>query len=358
MTHFTESVIEEAALDWFKDLGYACRYGSDIEPEKDKAERLDFSQVILSGRLITALACINPTVPTLALEDAFRKVTRLSSPSLVDNNRAFHKMLAEGIQVEYRTPEGRIKGDTVWLVDFENLDNNDWLAVNQFTVLENHCNRRPDIVIFVNGLPLAVLELKNAADENATIWSAFHQLQTNKNEISSLFFYNEALIISDGTHARIGSLTADKERFMPWKTITGDTLADVHAIELEVLLRGVFEKRRFLDFVRYFIVFEDDAHDQPIKKMAGYHQFHAVNMAIEQTLRAALEKGGRIAEGRGHFHPSAQGCQTRRPSHRRGLAYPGLRKKPYDGLLRRADRAASRDGKPDHRGYHRPQRPG
>jgi len=311
VTHFTESAIEQAALDWLKELGYTILFGGDIAPEEPAAERENYGEVILSGRLKAALERINPNVPAEALEDAYRKVARPGSPSLVGNNRAFHKMLADGIDVEYRA-EGRIKGDKVWLIDFENLDNNDWLVVNQFTVVGGRAihespqqspqhTRRPDVVIFVNGLPLAVIELKNAADAKATIWSAFKQLQTYKNEITSLFVYNESLIISDGTHARIGSLTADKERFMPWKTIAGDTLAEGHAIELEVLLRGVFEKRRFLDLVRYFIVFEDDGVGQPIKKMAGYHQFHAVNMAIEQTLRASTEKGNKVAESRGHY---------------------------------------------------------
>jgi type I restriction enzyme R subunit len=238
MTHFTESTIEEAALDWLESLGYTIVFGNDIAPEEPAAERENYGEVVLAGRLKAALERINPNIPPEALEDAFRKITRPSSPALVGNNRSFHKMLSDGIEVEYRTEDGRIKGDKVWLIDFEDLENNDWLAVNQFTVVENHINRRPDVVLFVNGLPLAVLELKNAADENATIWSAFKQLQTYKNEITPLFVYNETLIISDGTHARIGSLTADKERFMPWKTIAGDTLADGHAIELEVLLRG------------------------------------------------------------------------------------------------------------------------
>ena len=319
MTHFTESIIEDTALEWLKDLGYTVVFGNDIAPDEPAAERENYGEVILAERLKDALKRINPSVPAEALEDAFRKVTRPGSPSLVGNNRSFHKMLADGIEVEYRH-EGRIKGDKVWLIDFDNLDNNDWLAVNQFTVVENHINRRPDVVIFVNGLPLAVIELKNAADTKATIWSAFNQLQTYKNEITPLFVYNEALIISDGTHARIGSLTADKERFMPWKTIAGDTLADGHAIELEVLLRGVFEKRRFLDLVRYFIVFEDDGVGQPIKKMAGYHQFHAVNMAIEQTLRASMEKGAAISESRGHYftHPPRD---ARPGDHRIGVVW-------------------------------------
>jgi len=304
MTNFTESIIEQTTLDWFKDLGYSIVFGGDIAPEEPAAERENYGEVILAERLKAALKRINPNLPPEALEDAFRKITRPTSPSLVSNNHTFHKMLADGIDVEYRDGE-RIKGDKVWLVDFDDLDANDWLAVNQFTVVENHINRRPDIVIFINGLPLVVIELKNAADEKATIWSAFHQLQTYKNDIPPLFVYNEALIISDGTHARIGSLTADKERFMPWKTIAGDILADGHAIELEVLVRGVFDKRRFLDLIRYFIVFEDEGRGQPVKKMAGYHQFHAVNMAIEQTIRASMEKGGRITEPHGHYftHP-------------------------------------------------------
>ena len=311
MKNFTESIIEETTLRWLKDLGYSIVSGGDIAPDEPGAERENYGEVVLAGRLKEALKRINPSIPAEALEDAFRKVTRPNLPSLVGNNRAFHRMLADGIDVEYRH-EGRIKGDKVWLVDFENLDNNDWLAVNQFTVVGGRGihespqhTRRPDIVIFVNGMPLAVIELKNAADEKATIWSAFHQLQTYKNDITPLFVSNEALIISDGTHARIGSLTADKERFMPWKTIAGDRLADGHDLELEVLLRGVFDKRRFLDLIRYFIVFEDNGVGQPVKKMAGYHQFHAVNMAIEQTLRASMEKGGRIADGRGHYFTHA-----------------------------------------------------
>jgi type I restriction enzyme R subunit len=216
MTHFTESTIEETALEWLKDMGYTIVFGGDIAPDEPAAERENYGEVILAGRLKDALKRINRGIPDEALDDAFRKVTRPSSPSLVGNNRTFHKILADGIEVVYRH-EGRIKGDKVWLIDFENLDNNDWLAVNQFTIIENHINRRPDVIIFINGLPLAVIELKNAADAKATIWSAFKQLQTYKSEIMSLFVYNEALIISDGTHARIGSLTADKERFMPWK---------------------------------------------------------------------------------------------------------------------------------------------
>ena len=226
MTHFTESIIEQAALDWLKDLGYTVVFGGDIAPGEPAAERENYQEVLLLGRLRAALERINPGLPAEALEDAFRKVTRPGLPSLIGNNRAFHKMLSDGIEVEYRTEYGRIKGDKVWLLDFETLTNNDWLAVNQFTVIDpgqrpasNPRNRRPDVVVFVNGLPLAVLELKNAADENATIWSAFNQLQTYKEQIPALFVYNEALLISDGISARLGTLTSDRERFNPWKTV-------------------------------------------------------------------------------------------------------------------------------------------
>ena len=300
MTHFTESTLEETVLEWLRDLGYSIVFGNEIAPDEPAAEREHYGEVVLAGRLKGALKRINPKVPTEALEDAFRKVTRPTAVSLVGNNRAFHAMLTNGIEVEYRQDD-RIVGDKVWLVDFENIENNDWLAVNQFTIIENHINRRPDVIIFVNGLPLSVIELKNAADEKATVWSAFKQLQTYKEQIPALFTFNEALLISDGVNARVGTLTANKERFVPWKTVTGEELAAQTSIELEILLRGMFDKRRFLDLIRYFIVFEDNGNGQPIKKMAGYHQFHAVNMAIEQTVRASKEKGGAIADARGHY---------------------------------------------------------
>lgn len=295
MTHLTESTLEETALEWLRDLRYTVIYGNDIAPDEPASERENYSEVILAGRLKDALKRINPKVPIEALEDAYRKITRPSAVSLVANNRAFHSMLTNGIEVEYRKGD-RIVGDKVWLVDFENIENNDWLAVNQFTIIENHNNRRPDIIMFINGLPLVVIELKSAADEKATIWSAFKQLQTYKEQIPSLFLFNEALLISDGVNARVGTLTANRERFAPWKTVTGEMLAERTTIELEVLLRGMFEKRRFLDMLRHFIIFEDNGDGQPIKKMAGYHQFHAVNMAVEQTVRASQEKGASIQE--------------------------------------------------------------
>ncbi|MEN6298601.1 MAG: type I restriction endonuclease, partial [Anaerolineaceae bacterium] len=243
MPAFTESVIEEAAIGWFTGLGYSYAYGKELDPEGAHPERTSFSEVVLAGRLKSALAKLNPAIPASALEDAFRKITRLSSPGLISANREFHRALVNGITVEY-SKNGRVVGDTVRLFDFEDIEANDWLAVNQFTVIEDHHQRRPDVVVFVNGLPLAVLELKNAADENATIWSAFNQLQTYKQQIPSLMAYNEALVISDGLEARVGSLSADRERFMPWKTIEGDRVADNASIKLEVLLKGFFDRQR------------------------------------------------------------------------------------------------------------------
>ena len=212
-------------------------------------------------------------------------------------------MLVEGVTVEHRDGEGRIRGAQVKVIDFDDSANNDWLAVNQFTVTENRNTRRPDIVLFVNGLPLGVVELKNPADEDATIWTAWQQFQTYKAELPALFSLNEALVVSDGTEARVGTLTAGREWFKPWRTVTGETLADPHMTELQVVLEGIFEPRRFLALVRDFIVFEDDGSGALVKKMAGYHQFHAVRVAVGETLRAAklqrAEAGA--AEERGHY---------------------------------------------------------
>lgn len=300
----TEQFIENFTLKVFGDLEYGVLNGPDIAPGEPAAERDTYQQVLLAGRLQAALQRINPTLPDEVLEEAFRKVERMDLPSLAGNNRAFHRMLVNGLDVEF-SADGRIKGDKVWLIDFDHLENNDWLVVNQFTVVENHVNRRPDVVIFVNGLPLGVIELKNAADEKATIWAAFDQLQTYKQQISSLFIYNEALIISDGVNARLGTLTANREWFLPWKTVAGDQVAPPTAVQLDVLLRGVFHKRRFLDLLRYFIVFNDDGSGQLVKKLAGYHQFHAVNMALEQTIRATQIQAHTLSEGRGHYYARA-----------------------------------------------------
>ncbi len=250
---------------------------------------------------------LNPDLPPEALEDAYRKLTRSDAPSLVERNRAVHRMLVDGVTVEYRRRDGSIAGAQARVIDFDALDNNDWLAVNQFTVSEGQHTRRPDIVVFLNGLPLAVVELKNPADEDATIWSAFQQFQTYQAQIPALFATNAALVVSDGVQARIGALGAGKEWFKPWRTISGHEDAAPKLAELEVVLEGVFDKRRFLDLVRHFIVFEDLGGGKLAKKLAGYHQFHAVNVALEETLRAAgLAAHDRVAEAAGHFEAGRQ----------------------------------------------------
>ena len=305
---FTESIVEEASLDWLRELGWNVVAGQTIAPQEPHAERDNFGQVVLERRLRDAIVRLNPHLPHDAIEDAFRKLTRPAHPSLLANNRAFHHMLVHGVNVEY-AGDNRIIGDLARVVDFEHVENNDWLAVNQFTVvgskgvqLNAPTTRRPDIVLFVNGLPFGVIELKNPADENATIWTAFNQLQTYKVQIPALFVYNQALIISDGLDARIGTLTADKERFMPWRTVEGETVAPASVSQLQVLLQGVFDRTRLLDLVKHFIVFEDDGAGSVVKKMAGYHQFHAVNVAVQETIRATGASQGMAREAHsGYF---------------------------------------------------------
>ncbi len=284
MSKTSETTLEKTALDWLETVGWQIAFGPDISPDGQAQERDDYDQVILVGRLQTALENINPNIPPDAIEEAVRKIARADSPSLIENNRRFHRMLTDGVDVSYMQ-DGREVHDKVWLLDLEDLENNDWLAVNQFTVIEDRKNRRPDIVIFVNGLPLGVIELKNPADEKATIRHAFNQLQTYKSDIPGLFIYNELLVISDGLEARGGTLTSGWDRFMPWRTIDGKEVAPRGSVELEVLLKGVFEKRRFLDLVLNFVVFDDDG-AAIVKKAAAYHQFHAVNKAVECTLSA------------------------------------------------------------------------
>ena len=289
MTTFVESHVEAAALEWLSALGFGVVRGSEIAFGQIAAERpnLNYRDVLLEGRLHSALARLNPDLPPEALEDAHRKLIRLDAPSLIERNRALHRMLVDGITVEFRREDGSIGGAQARLIDFDEPAQNDWLAVNQFTVAEGQHLRRPDVVLFVNGLPLAVIELKNAADEDADIWAAFRQLQTYQAQIPAVFSTNVVLVASDGAQARIGSLGAGREWFKPWRTVTGRD-GPTKLSELQVLLEGVFEKRRFLDLIRYFIVFEELDGGKLIKKMAGYHQFHAVNVALEETLRAAI----------------------------------------------------------------------
>jgi type I restriction enzyme R subunit len=289
MTSFTESDAEASALAWLEALGYTVLHGPEIAAGAPAAERTDpnYRDVILEGRARKALARLNPGLPSEALDDAYRKLTRSDAPTLLERNRAAHRMLVDGVTVEYRRPDGSIAGTQARMLDFERPGNNDWLAVNQFTVADRQRSRRPDVVLFVNGLPLAVIELKNPADEKATVWSAFQQLQTYQAQIPALFATDAALVASDGVQARIGVLGAGKEWFKPWRTVSGLEDAAASMAELDVMLQGVFARQRFLDLVRHFIVFEDAGGGKITKKMAGYHQLHAVNVAVEETLRAS-----------------------------------------------------------------------
>ena len=305
---FTESEVEDAALEWLEGLGWQVAHGPNIAPHKAAAERTDYSEVTLERRLREGLVRLNPTLPGEALEDAFRRLTQVEGSTLESRNRAFHSMLVDGVTVEYRTAGGSLRGAQVAVLDYEQPINNDWLAVNQFTVVDGEHKRRPDIVLFVNGLPLGLIELKNPADEKATVWTAWNQVQTYKAELTSLFGFNAAVIVSDGVEARTGTLTAGREWFKPWRTIDGGTLAGPHLPQLQVMLAGMCERGRFLTLVRDFIVFEDDGGGELAKKMAGYHQFHAVGTAVRETLRATqLQRQGlEVREARGRYESGRQ----------------------------------------------------
>ena len=302
MTTLTESDVEQVALEWLANVGWKVAHGPDIAPDTPGAQRTDYGQVVLARRLRDTLALLNPNLPSDVLEDAFRKLIRPEGVTLEVPNRAFHRMLVEGVTVEYRAGDGAIRGAQVQVINFDEPARNDWLAVNQFTVTENQHTRRPDVVLFVNGLPLGIIELKNPADEDATLWTAWQQLQTYKAELPTLFSMNEMLMVSDGVQARVGTLTAGREWFKPWRTISGEALAGAHLTEMQVMLEGICEPDRFLPLVRDFIVFEDDGGGSLVKKMAGYHQFHAVQVAVAETLRAAelqtIDEPGRYEAGR------------------------------------------------------------
>ena len=290
---FKESEVEAAALEWLEGLGWSVEHGPDIAPGAAAAERAAYEEVVLEGRLRSALERLNPDLPGEALDDAFRKLTRIAGTTLESRNRAVHRMLVDGVAVEYRTADGAVSGAQVAVLDYDDPGANDWLAVNQFTVVAGEQERRPDVALFVNGLPLVLIELKNPADEKATVWTAWSQLQTYKAELADLFAFNAALIVSDGVEALTGTLTAGREWFKPWRTTAGEALAGEDLPQLEVMLEGMCERRRFLALVRDFIVFEDDGGGKLAKKMAGYHQFHAVQAAVDETLRATrLERGG------------------------------------------------------------------
>ena len=285
MNLITEDQLEQIALETLVDeLGYQRLYGPDIV-ECDTPERTH-AEVVLSRLLQEAIDRINPHIPAEAREEAYKKVMRAASIDALASNEAFHVMLTDGIDVKFRTATGT-RSDKVWLVDYNNSHNNEFLAVNQFTVVENHVNKRADIVLFVNGLPLVVIELKNATDENADIYNAYKQLQTYKSQIPSLFQYNCFMIASDGWFAKAGTISSDYSRFMEWKTADGDNIVDTeHEPELDPMLKGMLAKDRLLDIIRYFIVFEKTK-EKTIKKIAAYHQYYAVNKAVQATVRAS-----------------------------------------------------------------------
>ncbi|MBK1827362.1 type I restriction endonuclease subunit R [Haloferula rosea] len=299
----TESTVEEAALEWFGELGYAIGHGPEVAPGEAAEERNSFGDVVLEGRLREALRRLNPEVQEEGREEVLRRVLRVADGTLVRTNFSFYRMLRNGVEVSYKRPDGSTKHDQVWLVDFSDERANDFFAVNQFTVIEGSHNRRPDIVVFVNGLPLGLIELKNAANEETDIWSAYKQLKTYKAEIPTLLRYNAALVVSDGLQARMGSLTASEEWFKVWRTITGEEDAPKGSLELEVLVRGVFDRGRFLDLLQHFIVFEEDPDNGSVHKiLAGYHQFHAVNAAVEETVRASgMTAAGKLKDDEGRY---------------------------------------------------------
>ncbi len=291
----TESTIETFAIELLEKHGYQYIYGPDIAPDSETPERTTFEDVLLLQKLKTAVSRINPDIPAEAREEAIKQIERLNFPELITNNETFHRLLTEGIKVTYQK-YGNSRGDLVWLIDFKEPENNDFIVLNQYTVIENHVNKRPDVIIFVNGIPLVVIELKNPADENATVHTAFKQLQTYKQAIPSLFIYNGFLVISDGLEAKAGTISAGYSRFMAWKTSDGKVEASPLIGQLETLIRGMLDKRTLLDLIRHFIVFEKSKKEdkatgiitiQTVKKLAAYHQYYAVNRAVESTLRAS-----------------------------------------------------------------------
>ena len=295
MTRLTESDIEDYAIKLFERLGYDYFHG-------DQLERGSPDEVVLIERLTAAVNRINPNIPELARQQAVKDIIRIQSPDTLANNEAFHRVLTEGVKVSY-SQDNQERGDLVWLIDFANPDNNEFIVVNQFTVIERRdainrvSTKRPDLVLFVNGLPLVVIELKNPTDENATVKTAYQQLDTYKHTIANLFTYNALLIISDGLEAKAGSLSADFSRFMAWKSVDGVSEA-AHISQLEILINGLLNKATLLDLVRHFVVFEKSKTEDPqtgvisiktVKKIAAYHQYYAVNAAIASTLRESTE---------------------------------------------------------------------
>jgi len=295
LSRITENKIEEYTIQLLEELGYEYLYAPDVAPDSTSPLRTSYEEVILPDKVKSAIQRINPHLPTSAHENAFREILRINSPELIANNETFHRLLTEGVPVTYVQDEHE-RGDQLWLIDFEHPENNEFLVVNQFTVIENHINKRPDVILFINGLPIVVMELKNASDENATINSAYKQFQTYKDTIPSFFTYNGFLVISDGLEAKAGTISSDMSRFMAWKTSDGKQEASELTGQLETLIKGMLNKQTLLDLIRHFIVFEEMSHEdldtgiitlKTTKKLAAYHQYYAVNKAVESTLRAS-----------------------------------------------------------------------
>jgi len=292
-THnFCETDLEFAVLEWFEELGYEVLFGPDISPEGSYPERKDYRDVILEERLKAALSRINPCLPNESLDEAFRQISIPQNPGLLMNNKAFHKMITDGLDVHVKQKDGRYRTEKAYAFDHTKPLNNEFLVVNQFTIIEHGVDKRPDVVVFVNGIPLVVMELKSASEENVDITHAYHQLKTYLKKIPSLFTYNSFMVISDGINAKAGTLTSDEDRFMSWRTIDGDMLASQSIPQIEVLIKGMFERTRFLDIIQHFVLFQDDGKEL-YKILAGYHQYHAVNKAVESTERATKDSGDR-----------------------------------------------------------------
>jgi type I restriction enzyme R subunit len=322
----TEDQLEQETLDWLGNAGYTHLYGPDIAPDGDNPERSDYRQVVLSFRLREAIYRLNPDIPTAAREDALKQVIDLGIPTLLSANRNFHKLLVAGVPVEYQLG-GETRGDFVRLIDWANPAKNEWLAINQFSIKGAHHTRRPDIILFINGLPLVLLELKNPADKVADIWKAYDQIETYKEQIPDVFQYNEVLVISDGTEAKLGSLSSNGERFMQWRTIDGVTLDPLGQFnELETLIRGVLAPAYLLDYLRFFVLFEDDG--TLVKKIAGYHQFHAVRAAIIQVVGASRpggsQKGGVVWHTQGSGKSITMTCFAARVMQEAAMENPTI----------------------------------
>jgi type I restriction enzyme R subunit len=322
----TEDQLEQETLAWLIDTGYSHVYGPDIAVDGESPERSNYTQVILVERLRGTISRLNPLIPFVAREDALHQVLNLDTPVLLSANRLFHRLLVNGVPVEYQK-DGETRGDFVRLIDFADVGANEWLAVNQFTIKGSKHTRRPDIILFVNGLPLVLMELKNPADENADIWKAYDQIETYKEQIPDVFQYNEVLVIADGTEARMGSLSSNAERYMAWRTIDGVNLDPLGQFnELETLVRGVLAPAYLLDFLRFFVLFEDDG--TLIKKIAGYHQFHAVRAAIMQVVAASrpggTQKGGVVWHTQGSGKSITMTCFAARVMRETAMENPTI----------------------------------